>query len=324
MTLLVGVDEAGYGPNLGPLAIGLTAWEVDSSDVSHEGSRRNLDLYRLLEPVVTDKPDGYRLAIADSKALYKPGGGLAQLELAVLSMLATLGDHIPTSFNQLVDTLRADVQARRCQLPWCKSKLDATLPIDCSAEEIPAVAERLRAVFGIAELRKLRARLVYPQEFNKTCERYGSKGLALSHWTLALLGASLDELPGSSVTVTCDKHGGRSNYTGLLSEHFPEWTLQVIVESRPRSAYRLTQSDVEMWIEFRTKGEARMETALSSMIAKYLRELAMGALNSFWQSHLPGLKSTAGYPLDARRFRLAIAEKQAQLGIGDELLWRHR
>ncbi len=28
MTLLIGCDEAGYGPNFGPLCIGATAWQV--------------------------------------------------------------------------------------------------------------------------------------------------------------------------------------------------------------------------------------------------------------------------------------------------------
>ena len=30
MTLLIGTDEAGYGPNLGPLVVAATAWRVDT------------------------------------------------------------------------------------------------------------------------------------------------------------------------------------------------------------------------------------------------------------------------------------------------------
>ncbi len=78
MTLVIGVDEAGYGPNLGPLCIGLSAWEVSSEEQ---------DLSQLLEPVVSSKPAKDRVAVADSKQLYKPGGGLETLELGVLGML---------------------------------------------------------------------------------------------------------------------------------------------------------------------------------------------------------------------------------------------
>ena len=30
MTLVIGTDEAGYGPNLGPLVVAATAWQVDA------------------------------------------------------------------------------------------------------------------------------------------------------------------------------------------------------------------------------------------------------------------------------------------------------
>ena len=30
MTLLIGTDEAGYGPNLGPLVVAATAWWIDA------------------------------------------------------------------------------------------------------------------------------------------------------------------------------------------------------------------------------------------------------------------------------------------------------
>lgn len=50
----------------------------------------------------------------------------------------------------------------------------------------------------------------------------------------------------------------------------------------------------------------------------------MRALNDFWISHQPGLKPTAGYPVDAKRFKAEIAEIQRRLTIEDGLLWRER
>jgi hypothetical protein len=60
------------------------------------------------------------------------------------------------------------------------------------------------------------------------------------------------------------------------------------------------------------------------MVAKYLRELSMHAFNAYWQSHVPHLKPTAGYPGDAKRFKLDIAVKQRELAISDDILWRER
>ena len=58
------------------------------------------------------------------------------------------------------------------------------------------------------------------------------------------------------------------------------------------------------------------------MASKYLRELAMRALNDYWRGRVPGLRATAGYPQDAKRFRADIAETQAKLHIADRVLWR--
>ena len=60
------------------------------------------------------------------------------------------------------------------------------------------------------------------------------------------------------------------------------------------------------------------------MFCKYVRELAMELFNQFWQRHLPDLKPTKGYPLDAKRFREEIVETQKELGITDRVLWRNR
>ena len=58
------------------------------------------------------------------------------------------------------------------------------------------------------------------------------------------------------------------------------------------------------------------------MASKYLRELAMHAFNRHWLQHLPDLLPTAGYPIDARRFKSEIAAVQQILGIEDRILWR--
>ena len=58
----IGTDEAGYGPNLGPLVVTGTLWE--SEDCTD-------DLYQLLAPCVADQPPGRNnpdkqsIAIAD-------------------------------------------------------------------------------------------------------------------------------------------------------------------------------------------------------------------------------------------------------------------
>jgi ribonuclease HII len=67
-----------------------------------------------------------------------------------------------------------------------------------------------------------------------------------------------------------------------------------------------------------------MSVALASLIAKYLRERLMSQFNRFWTLRVPGLKPTAGYPVDARRFLDEIEPTRARLGIAIDDIWRKK
>ena len=68
MTLVIGTDEAGYGPNLGPLTVAASAWEVAAGLDAAEHT---------LAAAVTDAvPDQLW---GDSKTIYRSGAGLDAL-----------------------------------------------------------------------------------------------------------------------------------------------------------------------------------------------------------------------------------------------------
>jgi hypothetical protein len=60
------------------------------------------------------------------------------------------------------------------------------------------------------------------------------------------------------------------------------------------------------------------------MVAKYLRERLMESFNQFWQQHLPNLKPTAGYPVDAVRFRDQIQQEAIRQSLPTQCWWRCR
>lgn len=171
-------------------------------------------------------------------------------------------------------------------------------------------------------LAALHSRAIFEAEFNALVGQHGSKGTVLSHVALELASRVVAPLPRGPISIVCDKHGGRNAYRELLEQWFPDALVEICGEGRDESVYRFGPAQRRVEIRFRAKGERCLAAALASMASKYLRELAMRAVNAFWCKRVPGLAPTAGYPADARRFKQAIARAQAELGIEDRLVWR--
>ena len=100
--------------------------------------------------------------------------------------------------------------------------------------------------------------------------------------------------------------------------------IETEIESAGESRYRLTTSAGRITTEFVAKAERWAPVALSSIVAKYAREVSMTVFNRYWRRHDPDLRPTAGYPVDARRFRRDVAAVRTRLGISDDEFWRRK
>lgn len=323
MQYVVGMDEAGYGPNLGPLVVTATVWEMpDGAGVD--------DMYTLLVDAIAPSPrqaaagNGRCVAVADSKRLYQPGGGLRNLERGVLSMLRVLGTEVDL-WSELWDALVPDSLATLARIPWY-ARYDEAVPTGAAADELARLAESLAAAFASSGVRLLAmvSEAVFPAQFNELVLLHNTKGAALSHLSLQLAARAIAQLGDGAIAVVCDKHGGRNRYGRLLEECFPDWLIEIHGESREQSTYRFGPPERRICIDFRPRAETCLAVALASMTSKYLRELAMRAFNGFWCGRVTDLKPTAGYPGDAPRFHSQIAEMQRTLAISDHVLWRNR
>jgi len=315
VTLLIGTDEAGYGPNLGPLVIGATAWRVAAEPAAVEAAVAAAG-------AAVEAAIGRRLW-GDSKEIYRGGAGLDLLERGVLAALAVAGHGVPANWPALATALGIGGDESLSEsLPESPELAAVRLPRHDTAPAAGELADLVRerlAGDGI-ELVTVRCRLVTPGEFNGLLDRGHNKSDILTAATLELA-ASLADFAAADepLVVWCDRHGGRRRYAPQVARAFAAPLVQPLEETPRRSGYRLGPRGT---IEFTVGGEARLPVAAASMTAKYVRELAMLAFNAFWGGRQPGLGPTAGYPVDATRWRREATATVEREGVAWDRLWR--
>lgn len=327
MATLVGVDESGYGPLLGPLVITAVAFEVRDHEVDG-------NLWQILRGAVTNRRSGKHrrplgplrpLIVADSKLLYtsgRSGKKLRRLEEGVLAFQGCLGDI--ENLEGLLNALRCYDEDQQNLYPWYRN-MQLSLPLASPLEEVTRYQQLLQEVLASRGIKFIGARAVVisPYEFNRGVESCGNKALLLFNSCAKLINNLWGEYP--QLEILCDKHGGRSRYAALLSTAFSRCRINVLSEGPDVSSYELRDGTYSLKVSFILKAEEKyLPVALASMYSKYVRELFLKPFNQYWQERIPGLVATAGYPKDARRFLKEINPLKTQLGIDDELIIRKR
>jgi hypothetical protein len=290
MPWVIGIDEAGYGPNLGPLVQAGVALKLPEDDPagwrSHPGVRK-----------ANESNDGRPMA-DDSKLVYARGG---------VSALAMAIQPFPDSLGEIL---------RQFGLPESREELLSEIWFE----------DRIGSSGGVGPIHfgPRVISTVMPTRFNRILAAYGSKAAVLQLGFRELVCKTIDELPDNdALHIVGDKQGGRNHYLPLLQSTFPDSWIRTIAESADESRYSLTEHGRDIIVTFRPRADSgSLAVALASMMAKYTRELAMEQFNAFWRKQVPDLKPTAGYPLDAKRFYAEIESAMTRLGIPREAVWR--
>jgi ribonuclease HII len=320
MPWIVGIDEAGYGPNLGPFVMTSVACRIPEELVG-------ANLWKVLKKAVRrpGSANNGRLLIEDSKIVYSPPGGLLALETGVLAALFLPKLEELSTAGRFLEALCPSHSDLRSE-PWYAGV--RSVPVVADLADVQTAAARFVRVcqaqtvhFGL-----IRSVIICPRQFNALLDQWGSKGAVLGQALADLLQCNLcSENDGEPVSVLVDKHGGRNTYIAILQDALPQGFVLARGESMERSVYEVLglQRPVTIVIQPRADAE-QFCVALASMVSKYVRELLMCDFNEFWQEQMPGVIPTAGYPGDASRFYEAIRPAIARLGIPEPALWRRK
>lgn len=289
--IIAGIDEAGYGPRLGPLVVACTAFRADEGLIAEGGRWPSWSL---------DACEG--VGICDSKVAYARGG-LRALERSVFASAASLGE-APGSLEEFLETFAIEGGREALSRAWYSGD-GLPLPTKCAPGSLGSAAGGLSRALEALGMRFVGARLavVDAVRYNEIVERVGNKATLLFGRASILMEELWRESGGETVYLTVDRHGGRKFYGGLLDVAFPHAGIEVLAQEERESSYRLTApGGGELFVRFVVGGESvEPATALASMWAKYTRELFMELFNRYWRARAE-VRATAGYWEDAGRF----------------------
>jgi hypothetical protein len=337
MRLVLGVDEAGYGPNLGPLVIAVSAWAVESRLEVLDG----LETFAPEFQAASWTSRSAFVPFGDSKKIYQSGKGMAGLNFA-LRFFESIFEGKPSEKRPWFELgrLAQEDLSRVESHPWYRcinpaKGLGRADQVDWNSEASCRFAREKLRKLGV-RLIGFRLRILDEAYFNECVDRLGNKSDVLGHISLELawkvLGECMDFHSFKGIEIYCDRQGGRKKYAGLISQTYERSHREsqvpfcsVIGESPKTSLYSMRHAGIATSIRFQVHGDSLFPPAAASMVAKWARESLMERFNGYWRDVVgPGLKPTAGYAVDAARFARDIEPWITKLAIEKNQWWRRK
>jgi hypothetical protein len=323
MAFLAGVDEAGYGPFVGPLTIGFSLFRVHDPQA---------ELWPALEPAAARKSarravrSDRRLWLDDSKIVHQGPHGRARLERSVAAFreLCTPGKH---DLEGWIGEPPCGAARLLHAAPWHASLIGPLCPgVDADRTRLDAAALRRALDAAGAALAGFGARAVPANEWNRAlAEHGGNKGEAHLELTMEIVRHVLRATGGAPLRIELDRLGGRLRYAERLRTALGARSVTTHGENAAGSAYTIELGGRTVQVRFSEGADGKhAPVALASLAAKQTRERLMDLHNEWFGARLPGLAPTKGYALDGRRWLREVEPRLAELELGAEFVRRVR
>lgn len=304
---LVGIDEAGYGPQLGSLVVSAVVLELpDTMLIKHHPLPKITCPWKTLSNIISKNKSRAKVTVCDSKALYHPAKGLKELEKTALV------------FRRLIEP------------DYCNHN-ELSLPLSADNNEINKFTQILRTELNNNSIGFCEAKvsIIKPSDFNDGIRRLRNKADFLWEVSGGLIKHCVDKYNSNNMLVIrAGKQGGRNYYFSHLQRLFTDKIVHPMEQGFNNSSYIINtkppfnasrpfgRGSPKATISFIKDGDAsEFVIALASIFSKYYRELSMLKLNRFFRSHIPSLEPTSGYPTDSKRFIRKISPLFSKLNL---------
>jgi ribonuclease HII len=304
--LVMGVDENGLGPRLGPLVATSVAVEVP----------------RYTRSALCER--GLALGLTDSKET----GGFGRMgftESVALALVKRGGGGLSGSADGFLEVVSPD--SRRRLRACCP---DAPTAGQCWAVDLALPAfggdvsygeDLLDRLVGRSSLRiiDVRSRIACAGILNAKLAS-GANKLAVDLELFEDLICTVHATHGTSLLALCGMIGGIRDYASRLS-HFEPDRVRSLAARRGQRRYAV---DGVGEVRFEVDADARhLPVALASIVGKYVREICMRRIGEFYRKTNPELALASGYhdPVTTR-FIDATESSRVKLGIAPDCFRR--
>ena len=335
MAILAGIDEAGFGPILGPLVVSSSIFRVPDNLVwvDSTGSPQ-ADLWKILRTSISDKRTKLagRLLVVDSKKAFSRSIGVKHLRRTVLAVLKHLGSE-PKRAGELLSALCPDCLEHLAEYPWYKQVDDYQLGGEDA--DIAIAASMLRADLASQhiELVGLKSRCLEVAYYNRMVAAVNNKAKVLFTAVAELMQSAVSEFKGEDLEIVIDRQGGRSHYRRELQLMFGSAGLRIVREDQQVSSYEMivggrpfdSAQGRRVRVHFVVGADNRyLPVSLASMACKYIREVLMDNINRYFTGFNAAVRPTAGYWKDGLRFIEDIKTHIPQVNFDAKQLIRCR
>jgi ribonuclease HII len=319
MAIVIGIDEAGFGPILGPMVVSSSAFSVPERLIKS-------DFWLILRKSVAKKRKALagRLLVTDSKKAYNRRTGTKYLRRTIFAYLKCLGQN-PCTLSELLTLLCPDLLKRLDTYPWYKNIMSYQFSLNKA--DISIASEVLKDDMSTAGIQFLgfNSCCLDVAHFNEMVTAVNNKSSVLFTATSRLILNALKNYGNQSLQILIDRQGGRVRYRKILQRMFGNMELKILHESPKRSSYELRSESREMHLHFVVGADMKfLPVSLASMVSKFVRELLIENINGYFLSRCSDLKPTAGYWKDGLRFIKDLKNSNPRLKVDMQQLVRCR